>query len=378
MTPTTIVDRKAFTEALTTVVRVAEKRTTIPILANVLIDVQRRSLILRSSNLDIECTAKVKCEGTAFVTTVPAHKLLDLCRKAIPSDEITIEAPEDGNVIFHFGRLRCSIQPLSSDDFPTMDLPGEPLQFTMNTVTLLNGLQRCYSAISHEDTRYYLNGIFFEVDGRKLIFTATDGHRLHQQKMFVPAGAEKLLPSIVPVQIVRELMRLCEMKSAEDEIKMAFYKEYRAVFSMGSIVYACKLIDGVYPDYRRVIPKDNNKKLVLDRTAALEAIKAVTVISSKDRRPVKMTLNGLTTFSVANPDVGTTALTIDGKLTEIQETGIGQAAMEIGFNAQYLATTLSEMASDEITLKMADPGSPTIITGRQDGGALYVLMPMRV
>ncbi|MEL6744933.1 MAG: DNA polymerase III subunit beta, partial [Pseudomonadota bacterium] len=233
-------------------------------------------------------------------------------------------------------------------------------------------IDRTQFAISIEETRYYLNGIYFHgVDGDEgplLRAVATDGHRLAQAQSAAPDGAQNMPGIIVPRKCVGELQKLLE---APDSFVTVEVSETKIRFTVDQVVLTSKLIDGTFPDYNRVIPTGNDKELKLDRATFASAVDRVSTIASDRGRAVKLSLTGgQLVLSVNNPDSGSAE----------EELAVDYSAegLDIGFNSRYLLDITNQLSADETTFMLADPGSPTLIREETDAGALYVLMPMRV
>jgi DNA polymerase-3 subunit beta len=227
-------------------------------------------------------------------------------------------------------------------------------------------------AISTEETRYYLNGIYLHVAGsgktQTLRAVATDGHRLAETDLSVPAGAAGMPGVIVPRKTVTEVQRLIEDTEGEVAIELSSSK---IRFSIGRVVLTSKLIDGTFPDYQRVIPAGNDKELTVDKKDFEAAVDRVSTVSSERGRAVKLSLSsGKLILSVTNPD--------SGSATEELEVEYDADPLDIGFNSRYLLDIAGQLDGEVAVLKLADPGSPTLIQDKDAKGALYVLMPMRV
>lgn len=227
-------------------------------------------------------------------------------------------------------------------------------------------------AISTEETRYYLNGIFLhtiEDEGEMVLrAVATDGHRLARSQIGSPDGAQGMPGIIVPRKAVGEIQRLVEDPDAAVHVELS---DTKIRMSVGETVLTSKLIDGTFPDYNRVIPSGNDKELVMDRSVFASAVDRVSTISSERGRAVKLSLNdGQMTLSVNNPESGTAEEEI--------AVGYSSDALDIGFNSRYLLDITNQLSGDEATFMLSDPGSPTLIRDSAESGAIYVLMPMRV
>ncbi len=244
--------------------------------------------------------------------------------------------------------------------------------FKVSAADLKRLIEKTQFAISTEETRYYLNGIYLHTaaSGKKatLRAVATDGHRLAQYELALPAGADGMPGVIVPRKTVAEVQRLIEDADAEVAVDLSPAK---IRFTIGDVVLTSKLIDGTFPDYARVIPLGNDKQLNVDKKEFEAAVDRVSTVSSERGRAVKLSLGGgKLTLSVTNPD--------SGSATEEIEVEYKADPLDIGFNSRYLLDIASQIEGETAVLKLADPGSPTLIQDKDAKGALYVLMPMRV
>ncbi len=367
-------ERGALLKSLSHVHRVVERRNTIPILSNVLLQAKDGALLLRATDLDLEITESVAADvGQAGATTLPAHTLYDIVRKLPEGGQVSLEtAGDSGQLLLRSGRSRFNLQSLPESDFPDLTAADLTHRFSLPAADLKKLIDKTQFAISTEETRYYLNGIFMhttEVDGHMMLrAVATDGHRLARVELPAPAGAAGMPGVIVPRKAVAEVQKLIEDLSAEVVVEMSTTK---ARFTFGPVVLTSKLIDGTFPDYTRVIPVGNDKRLTVDCAPFAAAVDRVSTISSERGRAVKLALSeGKLTLSVTNPD--------SGSATEELEVDYDAAPIDIGFNARYLLDITSQLDSDTALFKLADPGSPTVIQDRDGAAALYVLMPMRV
>ena len=364
------VEQAALLKALGHVHRVVERRNTIPILANVLIRAAGRELSLKATDLDIDIVetigAEVAQEGS---TTVPAHVLYDIVRKLSDGAQVSLEQDgQAGQVTLRSGRSRFSLQTLPETDFPDL-APGEMShRFDVAATDLRLLIEKTQFAISSEETRYYLNGIYLHVMDGKLRAVATDGHRLALADAPAPAGAAGMPGVIVPRKTVAELLKLVGEAADPVGIELSGVK---IRVSTGSIILTSKLIDGTFPDYQRVIPQRNDKVMIVERDDFARAVDRVSTISSERGRAVKFALgDGKLTLSVHNPDAGQAVeeLAVDYESTPI----------EIGFNARYLLDIVGQLEGVTAVVKLFDAGSPTLIQDREGAPSLYVLMPMRV
>ncbi|MGE4372574.1 MAG: DNA polymerase III subunit beta [Xanthobacter sp.] len=368
------VERVELLKSLSHVHRVVERRNTIPILANVLIRATSSGLELKATDLDLEVVeslpAEVSQEGA---TTVPAHVLYDIVRKLPDGAQVMLESSgEHGTLTVRASRARFQLQTLPEADFPDLAAGEFAHNFRVKALDMRRLVDKTQFAISTEETRYYLNGIYLHVTGEAsapmLRAVATDGHRLAQAELPAPEGADGLPGVIVPRKTVAEIQKLLEDKEAEASVSVSTTK---IRVQVGAIVLTSKLIDGTFPDYGRVIPQGNDKLLQVDKDAFAAAVDRVSTVSSERGRAVKLAMaDGRLTLSVSNPD--------SGSATEELEVEYGAEALEIGFNARYLLDIMSQIEGDAAELKFADSGSPTLVRDANKQDSLYVLMPMRV
>ncbi|MCX7340906.1 MAG: DNA polymerase III subunit beta [Hyphomicrobiales bacterium] len=368
------VERSQLLKALGHVHRVVERRNTIPILSNVLMSAGVTGLRLKATDLDIEVVESVQADvAMAGASTVPAVVIYDIVRKLPEGGQISLETTgETGQMTVRSGRSRFTLQTLPETDFPDITAGEMPHVFTLPAGDFKRLIDKTQFAVSTEETRYYLNGIYFhtlDVEGRTVLrAVATDGHRLARVETPAPAGAAGMPGVIVPRKAVTEIQKLLEGGEDTVEVQLSASKIRVAV---GDVVLTSKLIDGTFPDYGRVIPSGNDKRLTVNRAEFAIAVDRVSTISSERGRAVKLSMaDGRMTLAVTNPD--------SGSATEEIEVDFEASPLDIGFNARYLLDIMAQLDSDTALFRLADPGSPTIIQDREGASALYVLMPMRV
>ncbi len=371
------IERATLLRCLSHVQSVVERRNTIPILSNVLLDASDGgTLKVMATDLDLQVVEQIATASVeqAGAITVSAHLLFDIARKLPEGSQVSLETA-DNRMAVKAGRSRFSLPTLPRDDFPVIVEGDLPTSFEVPAKTLAELIDRTKFAISTEETRYYLNGIFLHVsdeDRPVLKAAATDGHRLARFTIPRPEGAEGMPDVIVPRKAVAELRKLLEEAlDSQVQVDLSASKVRFSLGGEGGVVLTSKLIDGTFPDYSRVIPTANDKLLKLDPKSFYEGVDRVATIATEKTRAVKMGLeNDKVTLSVTSPDNGTAAEEVPA---DYRADG-----MEIGFNANYLKDILHQIDGDTVELHLADPGAPTLIRQDEKSAALYVLMPMRV
>ena len=370
------VERSALLKSLSHAHRVVERRNTIPILSNVLLRAEDGAVRLKATDLDIEVTEIVPAEvGAAGATTVPAHTFYDIVRKLPDGAQVSIETGGDtAQLTLRSGRSRFQLQSLPEADFPDIALGEMTHRFSLPCAGVKRLIEKTQFAISTEETRYYLNGIYLHAApgadgaGEVLRAVATDGHRLARVELPAPAGASGMPGIIVPRKAVAEIQKLMELGAEEASIELS---QTKIRVTVGAAVLTSKLIDGTFPDYQRVIPAGNDKVLKVDRTQFSAAVDRVSTISTERGRAVKLSMqDGRLVLSVTNPD--------SGSATDELEVHYEAGALDIGFNARDLLDIAGQLDGETAQFRLAEPGSPTLIQDGDGAQALYVLMPMRV
>ncbi len=369
-------DRATLLRALGHVQSVVERRNTIPILANVMIAVRDGRLTLTATDMEIAVVEEVAASSSRNgACTAPAATLYEIVRKLPETAEVEFDCPGgDAQLALRAGRYATSLVVLPIDDFPSMTAGTLPHKFNLPASTLRGLIDRTRFAISTEETRYYLNGIYIhaaEIEGGKVLrAVATDGHRLARVEEDLPEGAAGMPGVIVPRKTVNELRKLLDDVSGDIEVALS---DTRIQFKVGTIALTSKLIDGTFPEYDRVIPRDNDKILRVGTKDFADAVARVSAISTERSRPVKMSLGrDLLVLSASSPDQGTATEELDeGRVT------YDSSPLEIGFQARYL-NDITDQIKDQVEFRFADGSAPTVVQDAADPSALYVLMPMRV
>lgn len=368
------IDRAALLRSLGHVYNVVERRNTIPILANVYLSAEDGVLSLKTTDMDLEISESVAATvQTPGATTAPAQTLHDIVRKLPDGSTVELELDDAGNIMtVKAGRSRFCLSCLPVADFPQLGADDLSTNFSIPASNLRTLIDRTKFAMSTEETRYYLNGIYLhaaESDGVKVLrAVATDGHRLARFDMPLPEGAADMPDIIVPRKAVQELRKLVD--EAGDAIRISL-SDNKIQFSFDHVVLTTKLIDGTFPDYNRVIPANNDKFVDVDPAILSNAIDRVSTISDGKSRAIKISLNGKTvTLSANSPE--------SGSATEDIEVTSDVSDIEIGFNARYLLDITQLIDGEGCRIALADAASPTIIQDSSDTSALFVLMPLRV
>ena len=368
------IERAQLLKSLAHVQSVVERRNTIPILSNVKLEGRPGSLSLNATDMDLDIVETVGAEVTRpGATTAPAHTFYEIVRKLPDGSQVEIEHnADDGLLTLRSGRSKFSLSCLPVEDFPVLSGGELPHSFVLSATELKALIDRTRFAISTEETRYYLNGIYLHaaagIEGEVLRAAATDGHRLARVEVTLPEGAAGMPGIIVPRKTVNEIRKLIDETDGEITVTLS---ETKIRFAFGDAVLTSKLIDGTFPDYERVIPEGNDKTLDVDVKSFAQAVDRVSAISTEKSRAIKLALEkGTVTLSASSPE--------NGSATEEIEATYESTPLEIGFNSRYLLDILAQVEGAEARFAMADAASPTVVQDLANGAAVYVLMPMRV
>ncbi|MCT4552550.1 MAG: DNA polymerase III subunit beta [Alphaproteobacteria bacterium] len=358
-------------QTLTHLHSVTERKSTIPILCNIKIEAID-GIKMVATNVDLEIVESMDAGiAETGATTVPAHTFFEIARK-LPAGEVNIEQQKD-SLIITSGKSIFSLPCLDAEDFPIMVTSNMPYKFSLSPDDLIKLIDKTKFAISTEETRYFLNGIFLhsttEGDKDVLRSVATDGHRLARQDILLPEGAAGLEGIIIPRKVVMELRRLLDDTSEEIKVEIS---DNKIRFSFGRIVLTSKLIDGKFPDYKKVIPMNNDKVLEVNCEKFYEAVDRVSAVSNEKSKAIKMkAFNDMLTFSANTSDA------TSGE-EELISNYSGEEAMETSFNARYLLDIASQIEGENIKFILADNSSPALVSETSNQDSVYVLMPMRV
>jgi DNA polymerase-3 subunit beta len=368
------IERGTLLRAVSQAQSVVERRNTIPILANVLIEAEGEQVRFRATDLDVEVvdTAPAQVER-AGATTVSAVTLHEIVRK-LPDGALVTLADDgaSGRMTVEAGRSNFSLATLPKEDFPVMASSEYACNFTAKAPELRRLFDKSKFAISTEETRYYLNGVYMhlaESEGRQVLrCVATDGHRLARIDAELPEGAADLPGVIVPRKTVGELRKLLDDDDTEIAVSVS---ETKIRFAAPDITLTSKVIDGTFPDYTRVIPQGNTRKLEVDAGEFAQAVDRVATVSSERSRAVKLALDeDRLVLSVNAPD--------SGAAEEELAVAYGDETLEIGFNAKYLLEIAGQVDRENAVFLFNSSGDPTLVREGNDTSAVYVVMPMRV
>ncbi len=368
------IERGTLLKAVAQAQSVVERRNTIPILANVLIEAEGETVSFRATDLDIEvldrAPAQVEQPGATTVSAVLLHEIV----RKLPDGALVqlADDPRTGRLTVAAGRSTFALATLPREDFPVMASTEYSSNFSAKAGDLKRLFEKSRFAISTEETRYYLNGVYMHLadgpEGRVLRCVATDGHRLAQVDAPIPEGAEGMPGVIVPRKTVGELRKLLEDDDAQIAVSVS---ETKLRFATPEITLTSKVIDGTFPDYTRVIPTGNTRRLEVDAAEFARAVDRVATVSSERSRAVKMVLeDDRLILSVTAPDSGTAE----------EELAVAYAdeKLEIGFNAKYLLEIAGQVDRENAVFLFNAPGDPTLMREGGDASAIYVVMPMRV
>ncbi|MES2482073.1 MAG: DNA polymerase III subunit beta [Pseudomonadota bacterium] len=354
---------------LQSVAGIVERRHTLPVLANVLIRKTGSALQFTTSDLEIQIRTTAELDGDpgSFTVTVGARKLIDILR-TMPSDQtVTLESSQN-KLLLKGGKSRFTLQTLPAEDFPLVqEAPSFGPVFSVPQKTLKSLLSQVSFAMAVHDIRYYLNGILFVAEGKQLSLVATDGHRL----AFASATLDVEVPRqevILPRKTVLELQRL--LSDAEGAIEMQFASN-QAKFSFDGMEFVTKLVEGKFPDYNRVIPKNHRNQVILGRAPLLACLQRTAILTSDKFKGVRLNIEPGTLRVASNNAEQEEAV-------DELEVDYGGDAIEIGFNVTYLIDALTNMSQDMVRIELQDSNSSALVTNPENNAFKYVVMPMRI
>ena len=368
-----VVEKNILFKSLSHVQSIVERKNTLPILSNIMLEAKNNSLVLSATDMDISITEELNCsvieDGS---TTVSAHTLYDIIRKLSDETEVEIISNDGKMMSLRAGKSKFSLSCLPKEDFPSIEIGDLENEINLNAQSFLKLIEKTKFAISNEETRYFLNGIYFheiKLDKSKMLsIVATDGHRLAKFDLDFEGQTNNIPAVIIPKKTVSELYKLLTDYEGSLTINL---NSNKIVFFIDKSILISKLIDGNFPDYRRVIPEDNNNVLKINRHAFSLAVDRVSTITTDKSPVIKFKLlKNLMNMSSVNADNSTA--------TEDIVTEYDGNDMEIGFNSKYILEMINNLEDEIITLNFKDSSSPVTAMEETNPKLIYVLMPMRV
>tara|TARA_R110000782_G_scaffold27256_2_gene69104 strand:+ start:3725 stop:4825 length:1101 start_codon:yes stop_codon:yes gene_type:complete len=362
------INRDVLLPVLQTVGGVIDRRQTLPILSNLLLNIEDGSLTITATDMEVELivTVDVQLEQTGELT-LPARKLLDICRALPQEAELLFEVKND-RVLIKSGKSRFTLASLPAQEYPVIDITENAVSFNIKQKKLESLLENTQFAMAQQDVRYYLNGLLLEISSNKIRAVATDGHRLALDESDIQVETDKPIQIIVPRKGITELTRLLQNDNSEIEIQIS--TNHIRVKNENSC-FTSKLIDGRFPDYQRVIPELSETPVLADREELRNSLTRASILSNEKYRGVRIVFDSNSLRALAhNPEQeeAEEELEVDYTGTEI----------EIGFNVSYLLDTLSIIKSEKVRLSVLDPNSSCLLLPEDDSNCQYVVMPMRL
>ena len=354
---------------LQTVCSVVEKRQSSPILSNILLSITGNELTLTGTDLEVEMIVKTQIESDEDGDfTLPARKLLDLCKNLPDSSNLSINADDD-KALISSGRSRFTLSMLPAVEYPSIDSVETPFEVTMPQSSLKFLIEQTQFAMAQQDVRFYLNGLMFEINSDSITSVATDGHRLAFCSLPVDTDFEDTKQVIIPRKGVVELSRLLD--DTEEPIKILLGRNHIRVI-LKDVTFTSKLIDGKFPDYQQVIPQEINKEIILNRSNLHQAFTRIAVLSNEKFRGMRLQLEqNLLRVSVHNPEQEEAEEEIEVDYNDTE-------TFEIGFNIGYFIDALSVIKTDEIKILFTDSNHSCLIKAVGEENSKYVIMPMRL
>ncbi len=369
-----VIERANLLKTLSHMQSIVERRNTIPVLANIKIEALGDGISFKATDMDTEITeitdAQVIEKGAI---TAPAHMLYDIVRKLSDGSQIELTYPDEkGGLSISSARSKFSLSTIPAEDFPVIASDKLPINFTLEKEELKALIDKTKFAVSTEQTRYYLNGIYVHAkkDGQEKVLrvVATDGHRLACVESALPQGAEDVKGAIIPRKTVAEIRKLLDDTSAAQvDISLS---ENKIKFLLNDVTLTSKLIDGTYPDYERVIPTGNDKTLTMPVKELASGVDRVSVVAERTKAIKMTTAENKVTVLTSSPDLG--------DASEELSANYSAASIEVGYNFRYLLDILNEIKGENVQITFSDGSSPSILSDPEDKSSLYVLMPMRV
>ena len=362
------ISRETLLKPLQMVNGVVEKRQTMPILSNLLLSATPESLTMIGTDLEVEMVTKTQMENAEpGEATLPARKFVDICR-ALPDGAMVEVTVAGDKATIRSGKSRFTLATLPVVEFPNVDEINNPFSFNIAQRYMKDLIDKTSFAMAQQDVRYYLNGMLLELADNTLRAVATDGHRLSMSEVGTEHNPAELIQVIVPRKAVMELSRLLEDSDAMVEVQIG---SNHIKFTLNDVTFTSKLIDGKFPDYDRVFPKNSDKQVVANRTLLRQALTRTSILSNEKYRGIRLQLSpGVLHTMAHNPE--------QEEAEEELEVNYQGGELEIGFNATYLLDALSVVGTDEVKIWLSDANSSCLIHGLDDEQSKYVIMPMRL
>lgn len=362
------IQREDLLKPLQLVNNVIERRQTLPVLSNVLLNLRNDTLTLTGTDLEVEMTATVSTENAEDgEITLPGRKFLDICR-ALPENAMISLSIKDDKALLRSGRSRFTLSTLPATDFPNVDPIAAPFEFSMPQSVLKNLIEQTQFSMAQQDVRYYLNGLMFELSAEKLNGVATDGHRLAMCQTDTKTDIGETRQVIVPRKGILELSRLLEDTNSEVKVQLG---ETHMRLELPDISFSTKLIDGKFPDYQQVIPTNPDKTVTCDRLEFLQSLSRASVLSNEKYRGMRLQLSpGLLKATIHNPE--------QEEAEEELEVSYDGEDFEIGFNVSYFIDVLAVLHNEKVEIHFTDTNHSCLINGAGDSRCKYVVMPMRL
>ncbi|CAH9059993.1 Beta sliding clamp [Pseudoalteromonas holothuriae] len=363
------ISRELFLKPLMQVSGAIERKHTLPILSNVLLEIKDGTLAMTGTDLEIELVATINLEQPCSDAkiTLPAKKLLDICKSLPDGSELKLESQEH-QLLLTSGKSRFSLTTLAAEDFPNLEQWDGEVEFQCSRLELRKLLESTHFSMANQDVRYYLNGMSFEVDNSEIKTVATDGHRLAIAQKTLSASVNTQRQLIIPRKGVQEIMRL--LPADDESVTIQFGANHVRLIDT-EFTFTSKLVDGRFPDYRRVLPRGGDKLVHANREWLRNAFQRVSILSNEKFRGVRLNLsNGFLKISANNPE--------QEQAEEVVEVGYQGDDLEIGFNVSYVLDVLNTLKTEDVQFTLLDSNSSALIEGVGDEEATYVVMPMRL
>jgi len=363
------VNREVLLKPLLLVSGAVERKSTLPILGNILFDVSGQSLTLTATDLELEMVsyAEVENQGQDGKVTIPARKLLDICKSLPEGCELSFDAHDEA-VTISTGRSKYSLSTLAANDFPNIEEWQGDVEFKLLKSELLRLIESTHFSMANQDVRYYLNGMSVETEGNEIRSVATDGHRLAICKISNESLALPNRQVIVPRKGILEIIRLLE--PVDEEIQIFMGSNHIRILDK-AFSFTSKLVDGRFPDYRRVLPRNGDKILTTDKDSLRQVLSRASILSNEKFKGVRLNFEpSELKITANNPE--------QEQAEELIEIDFPYEPLEIGFNVSYVLDVLNALKDEEVQFTLADANSSVVIEGKDSGEAIYVVMPMRL